>query len=292
MSQKPKPLAFCLWLGLRAMFRPAYWWLALWPVLVSVLGIGLLLWWALPLLMDAMAQTIQSWQALMPSGDGSPGLSESQSDEQQFLGLPAWLVSFLVVFLKLLASPGTMSLLAWIFGLLAALPLSWLFVLVVSGLVVTPTIRADLLREDYPALKGRAGGAWAGEIVQTLWVMFRLAAGLLLLLPLWFVAPWLAAIVFVALMAWSTASVFLIDCLSGISSAGERQALMQSERSGLMVLGALVATMGSLPLMWLVAPIFASVVFGHFSLSRLDRRLAGDVLSDVYDIRDERAKHD
>jgi hypothetical protein len=38
----------------------------------------------------------------------------------------------------------------------------------------------------------------------------------------------------------------------------------------LWLLGGMVSAMGSFPLMWLLAPIFASVVFGHFTLSRLN----------------------
>ena len=270
MIQQPKAMAHCLWLGIRAMFKPAYWWLALWPVLVSIIAMGLLLWWALPPLIDALARTVEAWKAMLPAEAVREALPDHPGGGDQGLVMPAWLLSLLLLMLKLLASPGAMSVLAWVFGLLTALPLSWLFVLVISGLLVTPSIRADLLRSDYPDLQGRASGAWLGELVQTLWVFARLAIGLLVLLPLWFLAPWLAAIIFLALMAWSTASVFLIDCLSGISKASERQSMMRTERSGLLALGALVAAMGSLPFMWLVAPIFASVVFGHFALSRLD----------------------
>ncbi|NCW25838.1 MAG: hypothetical protein EBV84_10755 [Betaproteobacteria bacterium] len=155
-------------------------------------------------------------------------------------------------------------------GLLAALPLSWLFVLLISGLFVTPVIRADLIRRDYPDLRDHKGGGWIGDMGQTLFIFLRLALGLLLLLPLWFFVPWLASLLFIALMAWSTASIFLIDCLSGLTSLRQREAMMQAERPSFWVLGGLVSAMGSFPLMWLLAPIFASVVFGHFSLSRLN----------------------
>ncbi|MFN5268212.1 MAG: hypothetical protein ACK5CX_12880, partial [Burkholderiales bacterium] len=53
------------------------------------------------------------------------------------------------------------------------------------------------------------------------------------------------------------------------STAPQRKALAQAERPGLWLLGGMVSAMGSFPLMWLLAPIFASVVFGHFTLSRL-----------------------
>ncbi|NDF73027.1 MAG: hypothetical protein EB114_02420 [Betaproteobacteria bacterium] len=60
----------------------------------------------------------------------------------------------------------------------------------------------------------------------------------------------------------------------GLSNAQERKRMMQSERFALLSLGALVSAMGTFPLMWLVAPIFASVVFGHFTLSRLESSAA------------------
>ncbi|NCV57920.1 MAG: hypothetical protein EBW47_03805 [Betaproteobacteria bacterium] len=279
MTQQPKALVHCLFLGLRAMFRPAYWWLALWPVGLSIAIVGLLLWWALPALLESIQEGVRFWQAeLVPySQDGYAGSAQpggDPTDAAKAVVLPSWLWPALLVVIKALGSPAAMSVLGWVLGLLAALPLSWLFVLLISGLIVTPAIRAHLLQSDYPGLAGRSGGSLLGELAQSFWVFARLAAGLLLLLPLWFLAPWFAALALIALMAWSTASVFVIDCLGGLSNAQERKRMMQSERFALLSLGALVSAMGTFPLMWLVAPIFASVVFGHFTLSRLESSAA------------------
>ncbi|MBU6285085.1 MAG: hypothetical protein EBT36_03135 [Betaproteobacteria bacterium] len=270
MTQPPKALAHCLWLGFRAMFKPAYWWLAFWPVALSILAVGLLLWWLLPALLSGAEAQIQAWKhTLAPESGGMPGLGGIEQPRSGFSG-PDWLIPALVFLVKILSSPAALSILGWVLGLLAALPLSWLFVLLISGLFVTPVIRADLIRRDYPDLRDHKGGGWIGDMGQTLFIFLRLALGLLLLLPLWFFVPWLASLLFIALMAWSTASIFLIDCLSGLTSLRQREAMMQAERPSFWVLGGLVSAMGSFPLMWLLAPIFASVVFGHFSLSRLN----------------------
>jgi hypothetical protein len=258
------------------MFKPAYWWLALWPVGLSVVAVGLLLWWLLPALVTGLELHLQSWKLmLVPESGGMAGPGVIEQPGSGFSG-PDWLIPALVFLVKLLSSPAALSILGWVLGLLAALPLSWLFVLLISGLFVTPVIRADLIRSDYPDLKDLKGGGWLGEIGQTLFIVLRLALGLLLLMPLWFFAPWLASLFFVGLMAWSTASVFLIDCLSGLSSLSQRQAMMRAERPCFWLLGGLVSAMGSFPLMWLVAPIFASVVFAHFSLSRLNAAMRDD----------------
>ena len=295
MRQPPKTLTHCIWLGLRAMFKPAYWWLAFWPVALSVLAVVCLLWWLLPPLLSGIEQHVQAWKLLLvpDSGGFSVGASSlpgvSDPGQGGFSG-PDWMIPALVFLVKIISSPAALSILGWVLGLLAALPLSWLFVLLISGLFVTPVIRADLLRSEYPELQHRKAGGWFGEMGQTVWIFAKFALGLLLLLPLWFFAPWLATICFIALMAWSTASVFVIDCLSGLSTAPQRNALAQAERPGLWLLGGMVSAMGSFPLMWLLAPIFASVVFGHFTLSRLSTADGDGIATENLDLPTIRIK--
>ncbi|MEN9513472.1 MAG: hypothetical protein RIQ95_100, partial [Pseudomonadota bacterium] len=77
MRQLPKTLTHCIWLGLRAMFKPAYWWLAFWPVALSVLAVVCLLWWLLPPLLSGIEQHVQAWKLLLvpDSGGFSVGAS-------------------------------------------------------------------------------------------------------------------------------------------------------------------------------------------------------------------------
>jgi len=295
----PKPLVLCIALGVRAMFKPAYWWLALWPVLIGILVAVLSLWWLIPPLVAALGEAGLSWQRSLVAESGSgafpppvtstfpvpeaghipapgaappvlPGTEPSPSPgESRSGGWPGWSLPLMVVVLKWLTSPAALAALSWVLGLLAALPLTWLGVLLISGFVVTPVVRADLLALDYSALHADMRGKMLEEWRHGLAVLLRMLGGLVMLIPFWFVAPWFAAPAFMLLMSWATASIFLSDVLSGLASSAERLELMRRYRPGLLLIGLLITVLGSLPFLWLVLPIFASVVFAHYGLSRL-----------------------
>jgi len=280
---RPKPLVLCLALGFRAMFRPAYWWLALWPVLIGIVLAVLALWWLIPPLVAALGEAGVTWQrtlvpesgpgAFPPSGSTpfpAPGALPVPSPEASIDGpWSGWSIPLLVVVLKWLTSPAALAALSWVLGLLAALPLAWIGVLLISGFVVTPVVRADLLALDYRELPGEMRGKMLEEWRHGFVVLLRMVGGLLMLLPFWFIAPWFAAPAFMLLMSWATASIFLTDVLSGLASPAERLELDRRYRPGLLLIGLLVTLLGSLPFLWLVLPIFASVVFAHYGLSRL-----------------------
>jgi hypothetical protein len=280
---RPKSLVLCLALGFRAMFRPAYWWLALWPVLIGIVIAVLALWWLVPPLVAALGDAGVAWQRTLvaepvpgafPPSDTTPfpapGTLPMPSPDASNDGLlPGWSLPLLVVVLKWLTSPAALAALTWVLGLLAALPLTWIGVLLISGFVVTPVVRADLLAVDYRDLPGEMRGRMLEEWRHAFVLLLRMVGGILMLLPFWFIAPWFAAPAFMLLMSWATASIFLTDALSGLASRGERLELDRKYRPGLLLIGLLVTVLGSLPFLWLVLPIFASVVFTHYGLSRL-----------------------
>jgi len=283
---QPKPLVLCLALGLRALFKPAYWWLALWPVLIGLVLAAFALWWVIPPLVAALGEAGASWQRSLvadsnpvplpgvtpfPAPDAPAGPAPLPSGEAPGSSgaWPGWSIPVLIVVLKWLSSPAALAALSWVLGLLAALPLTWIGVLLISGFVVTPVVRADLLARDYRDMAGAMRGAMFEEWRHSLALLLRMLAGLLMLLPFWFVAPWFAAPAFMLLMSWATASIFLSDVLSGLASSGERFAIARRYRPGLLLIGLLITLLGSLPFLWLVLPIFASVVFAHYGLSRL-----------------------
>jgi hypothetical protein len=112
-------------------------------------------------------------------------------------------------------------------------------------------------------------------LAANLWNVFRSLAlfviGYLLTMPLWLIPP-LALVVPWLWWGWLTARLMRFDSLVEHADAGEREALIRSDRRHYLLLGLAVALLNYIPPLFLVAPVLSALVFAHYSLSRLRER--------------------
>ena len=156
-------------------------------------------------------------------------------------------------------------------GLLAALLLTFAAVLTaVTAIAVLamPVIVDGVAARDFPALERRRGGTFAGSVVNAL-------ATITLFVPAWLLALLLLAIppVYVAagivLNAWLNQRLFRYDALALHADAAELRTVIRSARGPLFRLGLAVAPLSFVPLVNLLAPLYAGIAFTYLCLDEL-----------------------
>ncbi|HEX4985565.1 MAG TPA: EI24 domain-containing protein [Burkholderiales bacterium] len=176
----------------------------------------------------------------------------------------------------------------WLAGLEAAAP--WLAALLVLALLVlavlltatliatvsaTPMLVEDVARSDFPTLEKRRGGTFAGSLRNALAAIGKFALLWIAVLPLWLLVPALAWLP-LALLAWLNLKLFGYDALAQHADAAEMQRISEAARGRMFVLGLVTGVPYFVPLLNLVAPIFAALAFIHFCLGELRRARAAE----------------
>lgn len=169
-------------------------------------------------------------------------------------------------------------LLASLGGWLGILSLTYLFAVVLTGIVVMPLLLNHLAAADYPDVV-RAG---SDSVIASTWNSVA-AAGLFLLgwgltLPLWLV-PGLGLMMPLFWMAWLNRRTFAYDALSNHATAQEWRALRDQHSGRLLLLGVLMALLTHLPWIGLLAPALAALAYIHYCLEALRRLRCGALMS-------------
>lgn len=109
-----------------------------------------------------------------------------------------------------------------------------------------------------------AGGAWNAIGAVALWIPLGLAALPLLLFPL-------VGVPFsLAVNAWLNQRLFRYDALAEHASAEERAVIFRTARGRLFALGLVLSPLSFVPLVNLVAPLYAGLAFTWLCLAELD----------------------
>jgi len=159
----------------------------------------------------------------------------------------------------------------WAAGAGAALLLmlaALITVLAAVAVLAMPVIVATVAARDYPSLARGNGGTLAGSLgnAMTAIIVF-LPLALLALLLLWL--PPLFAGVSLLLNAWLNQRLFRYDALALHAGRDELPAVIRGARGRLLLLGLLLAPLSLVPLVNLIAPIYAGIAFAYLCLSEL-----------------------
>jgi uncharacterized protein involved in cysteine biosynthesis len=227
--------------GVASQLHPAMLALLLLPFLLAALGWGLITWWIWDPLLD--------WLRVSLFGDG---------------GWLGWVLAIATRF----GLEGLRGVLAVAIAILLILPAWFATALVITAVVAMPAVNRFLSRRAYRDVERRGGWSIAASLwngIATLAVFF---VGYLLTLPLWLLPP-LAVVVPWLWWSWLTSRVLRFDSLVEHAAPDERVELIARHRSEYLALGVVVTMFNYVPPLFLVMPVLASLVFGHFSLSRL-----------------------
>ena len=212
--------------------------------------------------------------------------------------LLAWMDAALAswwLFAKLgswLSGVGFGGLLAPLILALLATPVVVLVALIAVATVITPRLVTLVEQRRFPTLERRRGGSLITGALGGIGGSLIALLALLLSIPLWFIPP-LVLIVPPLIWGWLTYRVMTYDVLAEHASAEERQSLMRTSRSQLLLMGVVCGYLGAAPsvvwasglLFMALAPLllplaiwiytlvfaFSALWFAHYTLTALDR---------------------
>jgi uncharacterized protein involved in cysteine biosynthesis len=136
------------------------------------------------------------------------------------------------------------------------------------AVIAMPVIVRVVAERDFTTLERRRGGTFAGSLVNAavalgVFVPAWLASLVLLLAPPLFIAASLA------LSAWLNQRLLRYDALAEHASAAEMQAIIRGSRWKLLALGLVLAPLSYVPVVNLLAPLYAGVAFTYLCLGEL-----------------------
>lgn len=142
--------------------------------------------------------------------------------------------------------------------------------LMLVGTVSLPLMMARVAARDYPDLQRHGENAFWGSIANTLAAGAIFTVGWLLTAPLLLI-PGVLLVQPLAWAAWLNQRAFRFDALAEHATARERQRLGERERGSFAAAGVVTAVAAAIPVVNLVAPGFAALVFVHLGLAALRR---------------------
>ncbi|MBI2314263.1 MAG: EI24 domain-containing protein [Betaproteobacteria bacterium] len=149
-------------------------------------------------------------------------------------------------------------------------PIALASALVVASVAAMPFMLEHVSQNRYPGLEKRHGGTLAGSLWNGLAATAAFIVLWVLTLPLWLVPP-LALVVPVLLVAQLNQRLFRYDALADHASAEEYREIVGRNRGTLFLLGIAVGVLEWVPVVNLIAPVYAGLVFIHFCLDELAR---------------------
>jgi len=175
----------------------------------------------------------------------------------------------------LLGGDGAFSLFAAsAFAALLLMLAAVLTALVAVAVLAMPVIVDAVADRDFPALATLRGGTFVGSVVNA-------AAAIAVYFPLWLLTLLLLALppIYVAvsllLNAWLNQRLFRYDALALHAGRDEMQAVIAAARGRCFLLGLALAPLSLIPIVNLLAPIYAGIAFTCLCLDELATNRAG-----------------
>ncbi len=148
--------------------------------------------------------------------------------------------------------------------------------LLISALLATPALVAGVARRGFPRLERRCGGTIAGSVLNACVAIAGFFVLWLISLPAWWIAGPFAAVLPWLLSAYLNQRLFRYDAVAEHASKEEMRCLFVERAGGLYAIGLATATLYFVPMLNLIAPVYAALAFIHFGLSELQRMRAHD----------------
>jgi uncharacterized protein involved in cysteine biosynthesis len=151
-------------------------------------------------------------------------------------------------------------------------PLIYVTALLLVAVVALPRMMAIIAARDYPDVsrQASAGSAFMGSLVNTVVASAIFIVGWMFTLPLLLVPGGLLVLPLLW-SAWLNQRTFRFDVLAEHATADERTSLIRQERPRFRLAGFASALVAHVPIVNLLAPAFAALLFAHLGLSALRR---------------------
>jgi hypothetical protein len=166
-----------------------------------------------------------------------------------------------------------LTLKAWLIPIAAAvilLPIAAIVGLAVAGIWVMPLVLAHVGQRDYPHVQARGRHATVLSVWNAIWVSVAFVVGWVITLPLWLVPP-LGLIASVLLWSFAFSRMMRVDALVDYADPMERRTIWRERNVGFWLIGLGCALINLFPPAWIFLPVFAGLVFAHYSFDSLER---------------------
>ncbi len=154
--------------------------------------------------------------------------------------------------------------------LMALAPLVYFTALLLVATFALPLMMSVVAARDYPDLSRYGTNAVWGSVANTLLAGLVFILGWLVTLPLLLI-PGVLLVMPLAWAAWLNQRTFRFDALAEHATADERRRVIGRSKPQLLVAGAGTALLAYVPLLNLLAPALAALVFVHLCLGGLRR---------------------
>lgn len=143
--------------------------------------------------------------------------------------------------------------------------------MLIAAVFAMPALVDHIARRDFPQLEKAKGGTFFGSLVNAVVAVAAFALLWIATLPAWLFAGPLAAIIPLLLSAYLNQRLFRYDALAEHASAHEMRRIFEERFGGFFGLGVFTGAVYFVPIVNLVAPVFAALAFICFSLGELER---------------------
>ena len=251
---------------------------ALWRALADCLRVRVIAWSLFPLLLVAVMATLF----------GVWGWDASVSAVQSWLERASWLQWLWGWMGASTASASVVA--AAVMVVLMVSPVMVMLALAVVSVVMTPKMVELVAVRRFEHLQRKHGAGWVSSVLWALGATVVALVALLLSMPLWLLPP-LVLVLPPLIWGWLTYRLMTFDALAEHASKAERQAILQTHRYRLILMGVVCGYIGAAPSMvwasgvvfaaafWLLIPLavwiyalvlaFSSLWFAHYALAAL-----------------------
>ena len=251
---------------------------ALWRALADCLRVRVIAWSLFPLLLVAVMATLF----------GVWGWNASVSAVQSWLERASWLQWLWGWMGASTASASVVA--AAVMVVLMVSPVMVMLALAVVSVVMTPKMVELVAVRRFEHLQRKHGAGWVSSVLWALGATAVALVALLLSMPLWLLPP-LVLVLPPLIWGWLTYRLMTFDALAEHASKAERQAILQTHRYRLILMGVVCGYIGAAPSMvwasgvvfaaafWLLIPLavwiyalvlaFSSLWFAHYALAAL-----------------------
>ena len=251
---------------------------ALWRALADCLRVRVIAWSLFPLLLVAVMATLF----------GVWGWDASVSAVQSWLERASWLQWLWGWMGASTASASVVA--AAVMVVLMVSPVMVMLALAVVSVVMTPKMVELVAARRFEHLQRKHGAGWVSSVLWALGATSVALVALLMSMPLWLLPP-LVLVLPPLIWGWLTYRLMTFDALAEHASKAERQAILQTHRYLLILMGVVCGCIGAAPSMvwasgvvfaaafWLLIPLavwiyalvlaFSSLWFAHYALAAL-----------------------
>lgn len=223
--------------GLANLLHPRMLWLMVWPMLVALVAWGAVavaFWTRIALW---LAELMQRWL--------EPAAGFVRLDFGDATLIAAHVVLFLLF-----------------------VPLVYITALFILGVFGMQKMVDHVAARSFPALERRRGGAAAGSAWNGMVAIAGMGAMFLVSLPLWLLPP-LWPLIPVVILSWGNQRLLRYDALAEHADGQEMALIFRGRRTGMYLLGLLLALAAYVPVVGFIAPVVFGLAFIRYLLGAL-----------------------